>query len=244
MKKITENTEGKKQYPWWIVLITLPFYLTWKLIWKIWTKENLSKRTKVLLISLIAVFFLIVGIVGNNSSVPQSKSKGTNAKKTIINTGKDTEESVKTAPIKNKIINQTIADQRKNFDNKKGNNSEAADTAEGFTTVAKDASGSQGIDMYLELDAPNAAEEKYKNGGDTTEYRKSIASSFLTVAVNASFWGNASAADQRNLISGWIGSLRRLYPGSDPNVIVSNGSRTIATGNWSVWNNDTVIKLK
>jgi len=232
---------------WWGVLIVIFLILPFFLIWQVWAKTNWSKGAKIGTTIAIALFYILFWS-GAGSDTDSKKTKTADSKTQITQTATPEptpmSEEEKKKREEAEQARQKAADERKNFDDKKGNNAEAASTAEGMLTIMKDIGGVEGVDMYVRLDAPTSAEEDYKNGGDLGEYRKKVTSSNLMVVISSLTWTYTPESTQKDLVAGWVNALKTIYSESFPHVTVNNGTRTVAEGSWSVWNGEASVKLK
>lgn len=138
---------------------------------------------------------------------------------------------------------QKVINERKNFDTKRGNNAEAASTAQGYITIMKEI-GKTDCDMYLELGASQDAENAFVNGGDLKAYRDNVYSARLMVVIDNAVWLYLPDSTKKDLVVTWVNGLQQLYPKESPSVIVSNNIRTVATGSWSIWNGEAKVELK
>jgi hypothetical protein len=152
---------------------------------------------------------------------------------------KKQEEEAREQEEKNRLI-----EERKNFDEKHGNNFEASDMAKGLITIMKEVGGVENVDMYLRLDASDEAEKDFAEGGDLKTYRNNVRMANLMVVIDNMAWSYSSESTKKDLVATWVNSLKTIYPEAGPFVTVNNGVRNVAEGSWSAWNNDAKIELK
>lgn len=139
-----------------------------------------------------------------------------------------------------------VAEQRKNYNKGRGNNYEAASTADGFIAVMTNFGNlkENQIDMGLLLEASDGADRSYAEGGDLEEYRNKVRSARLLVEIDNSVWTFTPESSKKDLVVSWVSGLKKLYPNTIPSVTVTNGVRTVATGSWSVWGSESKVELK
>jgi len=136
-------------------------------------------------------------------------------------------------PIPTQTINQDLQDQRKSFDDKRGNNAQAARTAQALVDIAKTVSPVSSFDAFLKLDASEADVKKYELGGDEAAYKNNVDWMLLSVVIDSSMWNSASEDSKKDLVSSWIKTMQREYENSGGMITVSNDSRKVAEGTWS-----------
>jgi len=141
---------------------------------------------------------------------------------------------------------QKLIAERANFNDQRGNNAEAAGTAEGFITIMTNFSNLEEdqINMGLRLDASDEANSAYAAGGELDEYRNQVRSARLFIDIANAVWTFTPDSSKKDLVVSWVNGLKTLYPNAVPNVEVSNGIRTVATGSWSLWGGEAKVELK
>lgn len=177
------------------------------------------------------------------------KEKQTQEKQALIEKNKKQEEEKqareKLAQEKLAEKKQALIEKRKNFNSGKGNNYEAASTAQGFISIFKAGIPNVEIDMYIKLTAYNEDERAYENGGDLTQYRNKVYATQLLVVIDGLAWSGTTDNGKKNLVAGFVNGLHILYPNaSTVSVAINNGIRMVAEGNWSFWNGEAEVKLK
>ncbi len=136
-------------------------------------------------------------------------------------------------PVPTETINQELQDQRKTFNDKRGNNYQAAKTAQALVDIAKTASPNSSFDAFIKLDASEADQKKYELGGDEAEYKANVDWMILSVVIDSSLWNKSSEDYKKDLIASWIKIMQNEYENSGGMITVSNDSRKVAEGTWS-----------
>lgn len=123
------------------------------------------------------------------------------------------------------------------FDTSLGNNYVAAKYAQQFQDIADKIAAGVVQDIYLEL-----VPEDMK-GKSEDEYKKNLVSAFLTVIFSNSFWNSLDDPTRKDLVAAYVNAVKNTF-GGFPHVKFSNGVRTVAEGEWSVWNGEPKVTLK
>jgi hypothetical protein len=118
-----------------------------------------------------------------------------------------------------------------------GNNYFASLYAQKFMDTANKAAPGAVEDMYLELSPEDP------KGKTESAYKQSISSAFLTVQVSSSMWDSTSESGKKDLVAAFTNSVKNTFSGF-PHIKISNGVRTVAEGEWSVWNGEPKITIK
>lgn len=149
-------------------------------------------------------------------------------------------------PLPTQTINQELQDQRTTFDSKRGNNAQAAKTAQALVDIAKTVVPGSSFDAYINLDADEADQKKYDLGGDEAEYKASIDWMVLSVVIDSSLWNTSTEDGKKDLIASWIKTMQKEYQNSGGMITVSNDSRKVAEGTWSAgkYGTEPNIELK
>lgn len=128
---------------------------------------------------------------------------------------------------------------RRTFDKKRGNNAEAASTAEGLIKLL--GSQAKGLDIFVKLEGDEAG---FGRGMPLKDYRASVKDCRMMVVANAAMWAATAAGSQKDLVAQFVNALKKLYPSCLPYVLVNNGARDVAVGSWSAWNKAPDVELK
>ena len=122
------------------------------------------------------------------------------------------------------------------YDKSLGNNATAAkfgqlmmDTSNASSTVVED--------IYVEL-------PEQKSNQSDAEYKKSIVSVFCTIVVSTNVWNVSDEGSQKDVVAAWVMFTRKAFPGAYPHITVRNGYRTVATGEYSMWDGEAKVTLK
>ncbi len=208
----------------WVIL-SLVFFFPLGLI-LMWAKTNWNNKTKWVVTAVIGVFMLISIVNGN--ATPSSTSSNTNSQSI------KSQPTAKQAPDAAKPVVPTVA-----FDKNIGNNQVAAKEA-------------QNIQQSFDKTIPGLIKSVYINcdpqdlgGKSEHDYEKSILQAAnITITVDADMWSNSMTDSlKKDFVAGLIKTVKtniNVYP----SITVSDGFRTVATGNWSVWNGEVSITLK
>jgi hypothetical protein len=123
------------------------------------------------------------------------------------------------------------------YDSSMGNNYVAAKYAQQFQDVANKAASGFVNSAYLDLE-PSDMSNKSESA-----YKQSIVSAFLNIEVDSSYWNATGESGQKDLVAAWVNAVHNNFSGL-PHVTITNGVRTVATGEWSIWNGEAKITLK
>jgi hypothetical protein len=114
------------------------------------------------------------------------------------------------------------------FDKNRGNNSISAKYAKQYMDFANQTAPGAIKDVYLELSPANPA-------GQTD--------SFLTVTVNSTYWNIPNESTKKNFITVAIKELKNTFSGY-PHITITDGTRTLATGELPSLTGEPKITLK
>lgn len=207
-----------------VAIFFFPFFLTYWIYRQKW-----NPKVKWGLI-LGFWFLVIVSGVTNSASQGVTKQNTTAASNAVQPTSKGP-----TAPVEN--VSPSAVVTYPPFDKNKGNNYIAALYAQKFMDIADKAAPGAVEDIYLELSPEDPK-------GKTEEaYKQSISSAFLTVVVSSSFWDNNTDSAKKDLVAAYTNAVKNNFSGF-PHIKISNGIRTVAEGEWSVWNGEAKVTLK
>ena len=120
------------------------------------------------------------------------------------------------------------AEERKKFDDKRGNNAEAASTAEGLLKVL--GKQAKNLDIFVKLQGDEAG---FSKGMPLSGYRSSVNDCRMMVVANQLAWAATSEDTKKDLVAQFVNVLKKLYPSCLPYVLVNNGARDVAVGSWS-----------
>lgn len=135
-----------------------------------------------------------------------------------------------------------LIQQRKDFDTKHGNNAFAAQQA--LDMVKSATNNGLGMDVYIETNVPDDAQNDYLQGGKEATFREKTTSAVMTVVISNTAWALSPDSTKQDLVASFVNRLRQMYPNGAPIVRVTNGIRTVAEGTWSVWNGEPKVDLK
>ncbi len=208
-----------------VAILFFPFFLTY---W-VW-KQNWNPKVKY---GIIGGFWLF-GIAG---AMMNPSNTATVAGQDKINTQSVAQTQVPsnqppTAPPTSVTKITTIP-----FDKNRGNNAVASTFATKFFETANKAASGTIEDVRLDL------EPEDMQGKSETEYKDNITSAFLTISINQAFWSSLDDDSKKNLVATFTNSLKNTFSGF-PHISVTNGIRTVATGEWSVFSGEAKITLK
>lgn len=224
-----ENQPSKKSF--WktplgilVAIFFFPFFLTY------WVyKQNWNPKVKW---GLIIGFWLLVVISGASNSAQQQRAVTKQAG--TASAAQPTSE-VATKPVQN--ISPSPVVTYPPFDKNRGNNYVAAKYAQQFMDVADKAAAGAVQDIYLEL-SPEDPKGKTEDA-----YKQSISSAFLTVVVDPSFWNTTDDSSKKDLVAAYTTAVKNNFSGF-PHIKISNGIRTVAEGEWSVFGGEAKVTLK
>lgn len=226
------NEENKTKKVFWktplgifVVIFFFPFFLTY------WAyRQNWNPKLKW---GLIGGFWLLVVISGVTNSV-QKPSAVTKQESTTANAAQPISEEP-TMPVQHTSPIPMVSYPP--YDKNKGNNYIAAKYAQQFMDVADKAAAGFITDTYLELSPEDP------RGETEDEYRKSVSSAFLTIMVDPSYWNTTNDATKKDIVAALTTAVKNSF-GGFPHIKVSNGTRTVAEAEWSVWNGEAKVTLK
>ena len=135
-------------------------------------------------------------------------------------------------PIPTETINQELQDQRSSFDDKRGNNLQAAKTAQALVDISKTVSPGYSFDVFINADAGEIDNKKYELGGDEVEYKNSVDWVVLSIVIDSEIWNTYSDDSKKDLVASWIKIMQNEYINGNGMITVSNDSRKVAEGNW------------
>jgi anion-transporting ArsA/GET3 family ATPase len=149
-------------------------------------------------------------------------------------------------PVPTETISQELQDQRKTFNDKRGNNAHAARTDQSLFDIAKTVSPASSFDVYVQLDADEVDQKKYELGGDEAEYKASVDWVVLSVVIDSQLWNKSSDDSKKDSVASWIKIMQNEYENSGGMITVSNDSRKVAEGTWSAgkYGSEPKIELK
>jgi len=132
-----------------------------------------------------------------------------------------------------------LAGKRKTFDKKRGNNAEAALSAEGILTLL----GAQAnkMDIHITL---KGNEEGFKRGLPLNDYRNSVNVCMMMIVADRVTWAASPKSTQKDLVAQFVNTFRTLYPRCGPIVTVNNQIRDVAEGSWSVLSGSPKVEIK
>ncbi|MFH0943196.1 MAG: hypothetical protein V1810_03420 [Candidatus Beckwithbacteria bacterium] len=124
------------------------------------------------------------------------------------------------------------------FDKNMGNNYVAAKYAQDIMNTTNKAVPNFILDSYLELSPENM------NSQEEETYKKKVSSAFLTVSVNNLFWNQMNDNSKKDVVGSFVVSVGNIFPGGYPHITVSNGIRTVATGEYNWLKTEPKVTLK
>jgi len=212
------------------------------------TDEDKSKRPTGYFKGCLMVIggFFLIGLIGSLFD------KGSTSNTTNTTTNSTVNSSTKEKPAEvpttsnpaTQTINAKLKKARSKYDNSRGNNADAANTANRLLKVLKRTGNTDDIDVFLELTSSDDAEQAFLNGGDLDTYRSKVTTIFFTVRMDNSLWDYSLETAQRDLVASFVIGIRNIYPNSLPHVTVNNGIRNVATGSWSLFRSEADVELK
>ncbi len=233
------KTATKKPMKWWMWLVALAFLPISLSVWA-WKKENWSQSKKLKVIAGVWIGFLVIGALNGSFAEPSTTSSQNTVNNAVSQPPKEEKRD------ENAVINQELLDERKTYDTQRGNNLEAAKTAQALVDLAQAASPGTGFDTYIRLEAPDKASKKYELGGDAQEYKNEVSFVGLTIVIDSSVWSGANEDQKKNLIASWAKIMQNQYPNAGGWMKVTNGLRDVAEANWltAKYGKSPDIKLK
>lgn len=203
----------------------LAYFVFWpfSLSWFVWKSKRLNSLAKVGLLSIFWVPFVGAVVISNANSSNSQPSKP----------------SVQ----ENRVVNQSLADERKAFDSSLGNNWEAASTSKAISQSFESAYQDVTFESYVDLKSSQKAEEEFLSGGDLKEYRTKVNQAILGIVVIESWWRLRSEATQRELLRQWTTTISDMYPESFVTVSVGNGRTEYAKTSKTTKNSETKTEL-
>lgn len=209
-----------KWWQWIFVIGLFPFTIS---IF-IWQKKEWSQNKKLKVLGTMWVIFVAFGVYQelHPSSPPKEIVISQNTSASQLETKKD----------ESAAINQQLLNERKTYDTQRGNNLEAANTAQALVDLVQTVSPSNDFDAYIRLEAPDKEAKKYELGGDAQEYRNAVSFVGLTIVIDSSMWSSANDDQKKNLIASWAKMMEKQYPNAGGWMKVTNGLRDVAEANW------------
>lgn len=149
-------------------------------------------------------------------------------------------------PVPTETINQVLQNERKSFNDKRGNNYQAARTAQALADIFKTVAPTSSFDVFINLDADETDQKKYELGGDEAEYKASVDWVVLSVVIDSQLWNSSTDDGKKDLVASWIKIMQNEYENSGGMITVSNDSRKVAEGTWSAgkYGSEPKIELK
>jgi hypothetical protein len=123
------------------------------------------------------------------------------------------------------------------IDKNPGNNSISAKYAQQYMDFANKTAPGAIKDVYLKLLPED------QTGKTEEEYKKSTSDAFLTVTVNSTYWNIPNESTKRNLIASAVNELKNTFSGY-PHITITDGTKTLATGELPSLTADPQITLK
>ena len=203
-----------------------------------WKHARWTLKTKGI-ITGIYVFFIFVGFAMMNQSTPSStsvthnsqeakikteeKSEPSQEQKTeqAINTNEETVEKQEENNSETQTENVEIAE--KNFDSNLGNTAEAAIFSQSLIDLVQ-------LTIGDEFDFQAYTHVEYS-------------SARLAVVMDNSIWSSYSESQKKDMVVMFINATSKEFPEHVAHVTISNGIRTVAEGDASVWGGDPKVKL-
>lgn len=124
------------------------------------------------------------------------------------------------------------------FDKNMGNNYVAAKYAQDIMNTANKAVPNFILDSYLELSPEDL------NGQNEETYKGKVMSAFLTISVNNLLWNQMDDNSKKDIVGSFVVSVGNIFSGGYPHITVSNGIRTVATGEYDWLKTEPKITLK
>lgn len=226
-----------KWWQWVLVIGMLPVVAT---IW-VWQKKDWSQSKRLKVIAGMWVVFLIIGALNGAFSTPAVQVSTRNSINT--STSQPARDEKKD---ENAVINQQLLDERKTYDTQRGNNLEAANTAQALDDLVKTTTPSIDFDVYIRIEAPDKATKNYELGGDAQEYKNEVSFVGLTIVIDSELWSSANEDQKKNLIASWSKIMQNQYQNAGGWMKVTNGIRDVAEANWltAKYGKSPEIKLK
>lgn len=230
---------------WWgiilIILFLWPFFLTY---W-IW-KRNWNIKVRVGLITAFWLFGLIVLAASSSKSGQQSLQEGYKAGKEV---GSNVSTPTPTAS-PDPTINPTSAPSPKptssskpsptpapivSFDETKGNNYIAAQTAEKILNIVSKAAPGYVKSVRIDL-VPEEIQ------GSEEEYKNKLVSVYLTVMVDSYQWSTTNETVRKDLAASFLNAITNTFGGIH-HVKINNGVRDVAEAEWPLFGGQPKVKL-
>ncbi len=237
---MTATSKKDKPFWYWVVLVMFwPLSLTqWVAMHKGWSK---SKKIKI-----IAAFWgclLVLGVAGELDE-KYGKHESPQAPAQVQNAPTNNVQLV--AKKSDETINQEQHEKRKNYDTKRGNNFEAANTAQALVDLVDSVTPSANFDAYIRLETNDKATKAFELGGELQEYKNSVNFVALNVVISSSIWSSASDDQKKDLVASWVKIMQKQYPKAGGWLKVTNGVRDLAEATWldSSMGRNPEVKLK
>ena len=198
-----------------------PFLNFWQRAW--WSK----------LITIAAglfIFFIILGILS-----PEGQKGFEEGKEAAKDTVQSSEP--KASPSPSPATEASPPPTPHTFDSKLGNNYIAAEFAEEFLGIVNKATPGYVKSVRVDLTPEDLG------GKSEEDYKKSLISVYLTVKVDNYLWNTTSEGSKKDLTAAFLNSITNSF-GGIRHVIVTNGVRTVAEGEWPLFGGDPKITLK
>ncbi len=150
------------------------------------------------------------------------------------------------APIPTETINQELQDQRSQFDDKRGSNALAAESAQSIIDLMKSDNPDLEFDLYIKTEVEDSALAIYELGGDEQEFREAISFVAATIVVNNETWTNATESNKKDVATLWAKTIQSEFPEAGGWLIVNNGIREVAEVEWmaSEYGREPTVELK
>lgn len=123
------------------------------------------------------------------------------------------------------------------FDKNLGNNWIAAAQAADFLRVGNNAAPGIIKGVFVEL-VPEDVGNK-----DIETYKKSVVSAFVQVKISSSFWNSLDENSMKDFTASWVTATKNVFS-AFPHIYIKNEVRTVAEGEWSLWNGEPKVTLK
>ena len=143
-------------------------------------------------------------------------------------------------------LNQELRDQRKSFDEKKGNNAQSAETAQALMDLSEAASPDSFFDVYVKTEVSDKDLKKFEEGGDKNEFKNKVSFVGVNIVIDSKIWSNSSEDQKKNLLASWSKIFQNEYSNAGGWLSLNNGIRDVAEVTWmkAEYGKSPEIKLK
>ncbi|MBU2567677.1 MAG: hypothetical protein KJ967_02730 [Elusimicrobia bacterium] len=205
-----------------------------------------SDRKKLLILIVLLLFAFAYGSLSTELKIYKARKE--NPTKTKVDTvvvKTSPQPTLKPTPMASVLpkptftpIASSIPTSQITFNNNVGNNYVAAKYAQDIMNTANKAVPNFILDSYLELSPEDIKDQ------DEETYKKKVSSAFLTVSVNNLFWNQMNDNSKKDVVGSFVVSVGNIFPGGYPHITVSNGIRTVATGEYNWLKTEPKVTLK